>query len=78
MRDLRAADCDLLTIGQYLRPSRQHVKMERFYHPSEFKELEQAGNAMGFKHVASGPLVRSSYHAEEGHAEAASRALGPR
>ena len=70
MRDLRAADVDLLTIGQYLRPSRDHAKMDRFYHPREFRELEEAGYAMGFRHVASGPLVRSSYHAGEQHAAA--------
>jgi lipoic acid synthetase len=67
MSDLSNAGCELLTIGQYLRPSPQHIEMDRFYHPSEFKELERAGYQMGFKHVASGPLVRSSYHADEGH-----------
>ena len=67
MEDLRKVDCDLLTIGQYLRPSRRHVAIDRFYHPREFEELRQAGEAMGFKHVASGPLVRSSYHADEQH-----------
>ena len=67
MRDLRAHDVELLTIGQYLRPSSKHAVMERFYHPREFKELEEAGYALGFRHVASGPLVRSSYHADEQH-----------
>ena len=62
MRDLRGLDCDLLTIGQYLRPSAKHIAIDRFYHPAEFEELRVAGLEMGFKHVASGPLVRSSYH----------------
>jgi lipoic acid synthetase len=65
MADLRAVDVDLLTVGQYLRPSNGHVEMERFYHPREFKEIEEEGMALGFKYVASGPLVRSSYHAED-------------
>ncbi len=67
MRDLRTVDCDLLTIGQYLRPSPKHLAIDRFYRPEEFEELRKAGEAMGFKHVASGPLVRSSYHADEQH-----------
>jgi lipoic acid synthetase len=67
MADLRKVDCNLLTIGQYLRPSIRHIAMDRFYHPEEFEELRKAGEAMGFKHVASGPLVRSSYHADEQH-----------
>ena len=65
MSDLRQVDCDLLTIGQYLRPSQKHLPIDRFYTPAEFDELREAGDAMGFKHVASGPLVRSSYHAGE-------------
>jgi lipoic acid synthetase len=73
MSDLREVGCELLTIGQYLKPSAKHVAMDRYYHPDEFKELEQAGYAMGFRHVAAGPLVRSSYHAEE-QALAAKRA----
>ena len=71
MGDLREMECDLLTIGQYLRPSRQHLPIDRFYTPAEFNELREAGVAMGFKHVASGPLVRSSYHAGEQHDAAA-------
>ena len=71
MGDLREVECDLLTIGQYLRPSRQHLPIDRFYTPAEFNELREAGVAMGFKHVASGPLVRSSYHAGEQHDAAA-------
>ena len=67
MRDLRAHDCDLLTIGQYLRPSERHHPLIRFYHPDEFAEWAEVGKQLGFKHVASGPLVRSSYHADEQH-----------
>jgi lipoyl synthase len=73
MRDLREADCDLLTIGQYLRPSIKHIAMDRYYTPAEFDELRQIGEELGFKHVASGPLVRSSYHADEQHDAAAHR-----
>ena len=72
MRDLRAVDCDLLTIGQYLRPSEKHVPLARWYTPAEFDELRREGESLGFRHVASGPLVRSSYHADEQH-EAASK-----
>ena len=75
MRDLRAANVELLTVGQYLRPSPKHVTMDRFYHPREFALIEEEGYAMGFRHVASGPLVRSSYHADEQH-DAALAALG--
>ena len=71
MQDLRAVDCDLLTVGQYLRPSIKHIAIDRFYTPAEFDEIRQAGEAMGFKHIAAGPLVRSSYHADEQHAAAA-------
>ena len=67
MSDLRKVDCDLLTIGQYLRPSAKHIPIDRFYTPDEFARLGQIGREMGFKHVASGPLVRSSYHADEQH-----------
>ena len=70
MRDLRAVDCDLLTIGQYLRPSGKHAPLARWYTPGEFEELRREGEGMGFRHVASGPLVRSSYHADEQHAAA--------
>ena len=77
MADLRQVDCDLLTIGQYLRPSLKHIPIDRFYTPAEFEELRLAGEEMGFKHVASGPLVRSSYHADEQHdAAAANITLG--
>ena len=70
MRDLRSVDCDLLTIGQYLRPSPKHVPLAKWYTPEEFEELRLDGQALGFRHVASGPLVRSSYHADEQHAAA--------
>ncbi len=70
MRDLRAVDCELLTIGQYLRPSDKHVAMAKWYTPKEFDELAREAEALGFRHVASGPLVRSSYHAAEQHAAA--------
>ena len=70
MRDLRSVDCDLLTIGQYLRPSGKHAPLARWYTPGEFDELRREGEALGFRHVASGPLVRSSYHADEQHAAA--------
>ena len=65
MRDLRAVDCDIITIGQYLQPTRDHLPVARFYDPSEFAALKEEGLAMGFGHVESGPLVRSSYHAEQ-------------
>ena len=70
MRDLRSVGCELLTIGQYLRPSDQHVAMARWYTPEEFEELGREAESLGFQHVASGPLVRSSYHADEQHAAA--------
>ena len=71
MADLREVQCDLLTVGQYLRPSQKHLPIDRFYTPSEFEHFREQGESMGFKHVASGPLVRSSYHADEQHAAAA-------
>ena len=64
MRDLRAHDCEMLTIGQYLQPTRYHLPVNRYVTPEEFRELGKDGYAMGFTHVASGPLVRSSYHAD--------------
>jgi lipoic acid synthetase len=64
MQDLRQAGCELLTLGQYLSPSRHHLPVARFVPPDEFETLRLDGLAMGFRHVASGPLVRSSYHAE--------------
>ena len=71
MKDLRDSDVDLLTVGQYLRPSEKHAPISKWYTPDEFKNIEISGLELGFKHVASGPLVRSSYHADEQH-EAAS------
>jgi lipoyl synthase len=65
MRDLRAVSCDILTIGQYLSPGRDYAPIARYYHPDEFIALKGEGLAMGFRHVESGPLVRSSYHADE-------------
>jgi lipoyl synthase len=62
---LRAVDCDILTIGQYLRPSLAHLPLERYYHPDEFAEMKTEALALGFRHVESGPLVRSSYHARD-------------
>jgi len=65
MRDLRAVDVDILTLGQYLRPSDAHIALDRYYTPQEFRQLYETGMEMGFRHVESGPLVRSSYHAWE-------------
>jgi lipoic acid synthetase len=65
MRDLREVDVDILTLGQYLRPSENHIALDRYYTPAEFRELRDIGMEMGFRHVESGPLVRSSYHAWE-------------
>ena len=73
MRDLRAVDCDLLTIGQYLRPSQRHTPLAKWYTPDEFDELRREGEALGFRHVASGPLVRSSYRAYEQHEAATAK-----
>lgn len=63
LADLRGAGCDVVTIGQYLRPSPKHLPVERFVPPEEFAEIAEEGRRMGFRHVESGPLVRSSYHA---------------
>lgn len=65
LTDLRNIDCDIITIGQYLPPTKAHFPLHRFYTPQEFKDLKDLGLELGFKHVESGPLVRSSYHAEE-------------
>lgn len=64
MRDLCSVGCDIMTIGQYLQPTREHLPVARYYDPSEFALLKEEGMALGFTHVESGPLVRSSYHAE--------------
>jgi lipoic acid synthetase len=74
MRDLRTSDVDILTLGQYLRPSQSHLPVVRYYTPAEFSELETIGLQMGFRHVQASPLTRSSYHAWEQveHAKASS------
>ena len=64
MQDLRAHDCEMLTLGQYLQPSRSHLPVLRYWMPEEFESLRAQGEAMGFANVASGPMVRSSYHAD--------------
>jgi lipoic acid synthetase len=73
---LRAHDVQVLTIGQYLRPSAEHLPVVRYWHPDEFKALEEAAYALGFEHVAAGPLVRSSYHADQ-HVPQALAGSGP-
>ena len=65
LQDLRAVDCDLLTVGQYLRPSAKHLPVERYALPAEFDNIRAEALSLGFRHVESGPMVRSSYHAEE-------------
>lgn len=65
LRDLRAHNVDMITLGQYLQPSKDHLRVERFVHPDEFDELRVFAEELGFKQVASGPLVRSSYHADK-------------
>ena len=64
LRELRDHDCDMLTLGQYLQPSRYHLAVERFVHPNEFIELGKYAESLGFTNVASAPMVRSSYHAD--------------
>jgi lipoic acid synthetase len=64
LRDLRAHDCDMLTLGQYLQPSLSHLPVDRFVTPEEFDQLGEFAEGLGFKNVASGPMVRSSYHAD--------------
>jgi lipoic acid synthetase len=73
MRDLRRSDVNILTLGQYLRPSPAHLPVARYYSPAEFGELAEIGRALGFAHVEAGPLVRSSYHAKR-QTEAAAEA----
>ncbi len=65
MDDLRANDVDILTLGQYLQPSTKHLKVQKYYHPDEFAELKEIALSKGFSHCEAGPLVRSSYHADE-------------
>jgi lipoic acid synthetase len=67
LRDLRAAGCDLLTLGQYLQPTPRHLPVVEFVPPARFEAYGRRARALGFVHVASGPLVRSSYHADEFH-----------
>jgi lipoic acid synthetase len=74
MDDLRAHDVDIMTMGQYLQPSRFHLPIERYVHPDEFARLKEEGEARGFRWVESGPLVRSSYHAD-GQAHLSPRAI---
>ncbi|MEE8118693.1 MAG: lipoyl synthase [Gammaproteobacteria bacterium] len=76
MQDLRDHDVDMLTVGQYLQPSKFHHPVVRFVHPNEFKRIEQRGYDMGYSHVASGPMVRSSYHADLQAEEVIRRASG--
>jgi lipoic acid synthetase len=73
---LRAAGVQVLTVGQYLRPSERHLPVVRYWHPDEFKALEAAAYELGFDHIAAGPLVRSSYHADE-HVAQDRPGLGP-
>jgi lipoic acid synthetase len=80
MRDLRASNVDILTLGQYLRPTMKHLPVIRHVTPEEFADLKRLGCEMGFRHVESGPLVRSSFHAADavgayGRAEALARLL---
>jgi lipoic acid synthetase len=65
MQDLRAVDCDIITIGQYLQPSQKHLNVQEFVHPEQFERWRLAGEAMGFLQVVASPLTRSSYHAEQ-------------
>ena len=73
LQDLKSHNVDMVTLGQYLQPSRDHLKVERFVHPDEFESLRLFAEKIGFKQVASGPLVRSSYHADkQAHGESVS------
>ncbi|MGH7526713.1 MAG: lipoyl synthase, partial [Gemmatimonadales bacterium] len=77
MRDLRRSDVNILTLGQYLRPSDDHMPVARYYTPDEFAELGALGLEMGFTHVQSSPLTRSSYHAwEQARAANGTRSAG--
>jgi lipoic acid synthetase len=76
MRDLRRSDVNILTLGQYLRPTEAHLPIARYYTPDEFAELAAIGTDLGFTHVQASPLTRSSYHAWE-QADSAARRLGP-
>jgi len=74
LRDLRASEVDIVTVGQYLQPTPSHLPIERYWHPDEFVEVARVGDDLGFRHVESGPLVRSSYHAGE---QARNATVGP-
>ena len=74
---LREQGVQVLTVGQYLRPTERHLPVVRYWHPDEFKALEAAAYALGFDHIAAGPLVRSSYHADEHVTQETGRARGP-
>ena len=76
LHTLRDHHVQVLTVGQYLRPTENHLPIVRYWHPDEFKALEQAAYALGFEHVAAGPLVRSSYHADQ-HVPQAEPGIGP-
>jgi lipoic acid synthetase len=65
MHDLKSVSCDIVTIGQYLRPTKSHLPVQRYVHPEQFRKYKEIGMKIGFSHVESGPLVRSSYHADE-------------
>ena len=65
MNDLKDCDVDFLTIGQYLQPTKNHAEIKKYYAPEEFEEFKNIASGLGFKHVESAPLVRSSYHAEQ-------------
>ena len=65
MCNMREHDVNMLTLGQYLQPSKHHLPVDRYVHPDEFEQLRKVGEAMGFSQVASGPMVRSSYHADQ-------------
>ena len=65
LSDLREVECDIITLGQYLRPSKEHLEVVRYVAPAQFAQLRERAMALGFRHVESGPLVRSSYHAWE-------------
>jgi lipoic acid synthetase len=69
MNDLRGVDCRILTLGQYLQPGRNHLPVEKYYSPDEFASLHKEAMSLGFKHIVAGPLVRSSYHANNYGAE---------
>jgi lipoic acid synthetase len=75
MRDLRRSDVNILTLGQYLRPTEAHLPIARYYTPDEFAELAAIGTDLGFTHVQASPLTRSSYHAWE-QADSAARRMG--